>query len=134
MRVGAPVQASSQKGSVSLGGSSNNATASTNITSSPLAVVALAPRQGTFYQPESGLGQARAEGNRRHFDPLPQLAAEAEGSGGAKGRQGAGDGISRGQGGSQNTCICAESVRTKSKTTSNPDDKRRRAHYRADAN
>ena len=29
------------------------------------------------------------------FDSLPQLAAEAKGSGGAKGRQGAGDGSSR---------------------------------------
>jgi len=29
------------------------------------------------------------------FNALPQLAAEAKGSGGAKGRQGAGDGSSR---------------------------------------
>ncbi len=40
MRVGAPVLASSQKGSGSLAGSSRKATASTNITSSALAVAA----------------------------------------------------------------------------------------------
>ena len=54
--------------------------------------LALALRQGTFYQPASGLGQARAEGNRRQLDALPQLAAEAEGSSGTEQRQGAGDG------------------------------------------
>ncbi len=39
----APVKASSQKGSASLGGSSGKATASTNITSKPLAVAAARP-------------------------------------------------------------------------------------------
>ncbi|MFM9103329.1 MAG: hypothetical protein ACKOPS_19155 [Cyanobium sp.] len=39
----APVKASSQKGSQSLGGSSGKATASTHITSSPLAVAAARP-------------------------------------------------------------------------------------------
>ena len=41
MPVGAPVKASSQRGSASLCGSSDNATASTNVTSSPLAVPAV---------------------------------------------------------------------------------------------
>ena len=101
--MGAPVQASSQKGSVSLGGSSGNATASTNITSSPLALAAARPAnrwrspsdREPFHRPPSGPGQGGAEGTRRQFDALPQLAAETEGGSGSEQRQGGGDGGGR---------------------------------------
>ena len=53
--------------------------------------------EGTFHQPASGLGQGGAHGLTRSLDPLPQLAAEAEGGSGAEQRQGAGGG-SRGGG------------------------------------
>jgi hypothetical protein len=96
---GAPVKASSQRGSASLGGSSDNATASTNVASSPLAVpavIAASPWSSPsdkepFHRPSSGPGQGGAEGIRRQLDPFPQLAAEAEGSSGAEQRQRAGD-------------------------------------------
>ena len=52
--------------------------------------LALAIRQGTFHHPASGQGQGGAQGSRRQLDPLPQLAAEAEGGSGAEQRQGAG--------------------------------------------
>jgi len=47
--------------------------------------MALALRQGTpCHRPPSGLGQGGATGTRRQFDPLSQLAAEAESGCGAK--------------------------------------------------
>ncbi len=52
--------------------------------------VSLTLGEGAFHHPASGAGQAGAHGNRRQLDPLPQLAAEAEGGTGAKQRQGAG--------------------------------------------
>jgi len=42
------------------------------------------------HRPPSGLGQGGATGTRSQFDPLSQLAAEAEGGSGAEQRQGAG--------------------------------------------
>jgi len=104
--VGAAVKASSQKGSASFGGSSGKATASTNLTSSPLAVAAASAAsrwrsplgEGTFHQPASGQGQGGVESTRRQLDPLPQLAAEAEGSSRTEQRQGAGDRSGKGCG------------------------------------
>jgi len=52
--------------------------------------VALTLGEGAFHHPASGPGQAGPQGNRRQLDPLPQLAAEAEGGTGSKQRQGAG--------------------------------------------
>jgi hypothetical protein len=96
----APVKASSQKGSASYAGSSGRATASTNITSSALAVpaaIAASPWRSSsdrepFHPPPSGPGLGGDTGTRRQLDPLPQLAAEAEGSSGTEQRQGAGGG------------------------------------------
>ena len=93
----APVKTSSQKGSASYAGSSGKAAASTNITSSPLAVAAARPAnrwrspsdREPLHRPLSGLGQGGAEGSRRPLDPLPQLAAEAEGGSGSESREGA---------------------------------------------
>jgi hypothetical protein len=45
--------------------------------------------EGTLHQPASGLGQGGAQGIGRQLDPLPQLAAEAEGGSGTEQRQGA---------------------------------------------
>jgi hypothetical protein len=97
--VGAAVLSNSQKGSESLAGSSGKATAITNITSSQLAApaaIAASPESSPsdrepFQRPHSGPGQGGAEGTRRQLDPLPQLAAEAEGSSGTEQRQGAGN-------------------------------------------
>jgi len=94
--VGAAVKASSQKGSASFGGSSGKATASTNIASSPLVVaggerrqpLALALGEGTFHQPASGQGQIGDKCRLRRVNPLPQLAAEAEGGSGSESREG----------------------------------------------
>jgi hypothetical protein len=63
----APVKASSQKGSASLAGSSGKATASTNITSSPLAVAAASAANRTADAcPQAGnLSNARLQARGR---------------------------------------------------------------------
>ena len=94
---GAPVKASSQRGSASLCGSSDNATASTNVTSSPLAVPAViaaspwssTPERDRYTTRPQARGRPENQGTWRQLDALSQLAAEAEGGSDAEQRQGA---------------------------------------------